>query len=554
MAKRDQFDVDVLIVGAGPAGLAAAIRLEQLANERRSEISVMAIDKASEIGDHALSGAVMDPRGLDELLPDWRSSAPIEAPVTSDVLWYLTPDRRVVAPMLPPMMNNHGKYVLSVQKLAKWLGGIAMDLGADVFASFAGQSLLLDGDRITGVRTGDKGVDAHGQPKSNYEPGPDILAKIVILCEGARGSLTKDAVAKLGLSTGRDPQVYAVGVKELWQCRPGSVQAGSVIHTLGYPLPGETFGGGFIYGMQGDVLDIGLVTGLDYHDPSTDPHDNLQRYKKHPVIKPLLDGAALIRYGAKSIPEGGLYAMPRSYADGLLVAGDSAGFLNGMRLKGIHLAIKSGMLAAEAAFDALMAQDTSAIRLSVVEERFRASWAYRELYAARNVHAGFGHGLLRGLLNAGLGMFFAGRAWGLTEHLVNRAGHEQLIPITERPPRAIEQRNRPDNVLTLDKLTDVYKSGTMHEEDQPCHLHVLDMDLCRYGCTIQYGNPCQYYCPANVFEPLFRDKPDGTKAEDRLQLNFTNCVHCKTCDIMDPYQNIVWVPAQGGEGPVYLGM
>jgi electron-transferring-flavoprotein dehydrogenase len=332
------------------------------------------------------------------------------------------------------------------------------------------------------------------------------------------------------------------------------VQAGSVIHTLGYPLPGETFGGGFIYGMQGDILDIGLVTGLDYHDPSTDPHDNFQRYKMHPAIRPMLDGATMIRYGAKTIPEGGLYAMPRSYADGLLVAGDSAGFLNGMRLKGIHLAIKSGMLAAEAAFEAVMAGDTSATRLSVVEERFKGSWAYQELYAARNVHAGFAHGLIGGLLNAGLGMLFNGRGWGLIEHLPNRAGYEQLLRITERLPRAIKERNRPDNVVTFDKLSDVYKSGTMHEEDQPCHLHVIDMDLCRVGCTIEYGNPCQYYCPANVFEPLFRDKPDGTKAEDRLQLNFTNCVHCKTCDIMDPYQNIVWAPPQGGEGPLYLSM
>jgi electron-transferring-flavoprotein dehydrogenase len=347
--------------------------------------------------------------------------------------------------------------------------------------------------------------------------------------------------------------VYAVGVKELWQCAPGSVRPGSVVHTLGYPLTSETFGGGFIYGMADDVLDIGLVTGLDYRDPSTDPHDLFQRYKMHPAIKPLLAGATLLRYGAKAIPEGGLFSMPRLYADGLLLAGDSAGFLNGMRLKGIHLAMKSGMLAAQCAFEAIASGDVDARALSAMERLFQASWAYEELRAARNFHAGFGGGLFAGMLNAGLGMLSGGRAFGVLDHLPNRAGHERMLPLARRAPEERNKRVVPDNVVTFDKLTDVFKSGTKHDEDQPVHLHVADTDICARQCTVEYGNPCQYFCPAKVYEPLFAQGADGG-VTGRLQINFANCVHCKTCDIMDPYQIITWVPPQGGEGPVYTGM
>jgi electron-transferring-flavoprotein dehydrogenase len=322
-----------------------------------------------------------------------------------------------------------------------------------------------------------------------------------------------------------------------------------VIHTLGAPLPGDTFGGGWLYGMNGDIIDIGLVTGLDYADPTTDPHQLFQRMKLLPAIRPLLEGGKLVRYGAKAIPEGGLHAMPRLYADGLCLIGDTAGFLNGMRLKGIHLAMKSGMLAAETIFGALERNDVGAAALSDFERRFRDSWAFAELHAARNFHAGFKSGLWGGMINAAMGMVSGGRGFGLIDKLRGHAGYERMVKITQRAPRQCDHRIEPDNVLTFDKLTDVYNSGTLHDEDQPAHLHVADTAICADRCTVEFGNPCQYFCPAKVYEPNFTQTGDGV--EGRLQINFSNCVHCKTCDIMDPYQIITWVPPQGGEGPVY---
>jgi len=550
MADRDSLEVDVLFVGAGPAGLAGAIRLMQLAKAGGRELEVVVIEKAAEVGNHGISGAVMDPRALDELLPEWRTEAPFEAEVSSDELWFMTERGRVKAPIVPPMMRNRGKVVASLQKIAKWLGEKAEAAGAQIFPAFAGQELLWEGDRVVGVRTGDKGVDRHGNPKSNYEPGPDLLAKVVVLCEGPCGTLAKQATARLGLDEGCEPQVYAAGVKEIWQCKPGSVRAGSVIHTLGYPLAHDTFGGGFIYGMSGDVLDIGFVTGLDYKNPTTDPHNEFQRFKAHPSVAAMVEGGKLLRYGAKAIPEGGLHAMPRLYADGLLLAGDSAGFLNGMRLKGIHLAMKSGMLASEAAFEALQAQRFDAQQLASYDTRVRASWAFGEMRSARNFHQGFRNGLYAGMLNTALGMVTGGRGFGISDRLSGEHGWKRM---EKRGCKPVETpRAKIDNVLTFDKLTDVFNSGTLHEEDQPCHLHVSDTNICRDRCTVEYGNPCQYFCPAQVYEPLF-ERSDGS-IEGRLQINFTNCVHCKTCDIMDPYQIITWVPPQGGEGPVYTGL
>jgi electron-transferring-flavoprotein dehydrogenase len=555
-ATRDQLEVDVLFVGAGPASLAGAIKLAQMAKAAGREREILVIEKGGEIGNHGLSGAVMDPRGLDELLPEWRESAPVESPVTSDDLWFLTASGKIKAPFTPPPLNNHGKYVASLQKMSKWLGERAEEAGAQVFPAFPGQELLWDGDRVVGVRTGDKGVDHEGWPKSNYEPGADILAKVVVLGEGPRGTLAKQACAKLHLEQGREPQVYAAGVKELWQLPNDRFKAGAVIHTLGYPLPSETFGGGFIYGMAGNVLDIGMVTGLDYKNPTTDPHNELQRLKEHPVIRTMLEGAKMIRYGAKAIPEGGLFAMPRPYADGLLLIGDSAGFLNGMRLKGIHLAIKSGIMAAETIWDALAAERFDAQMLSAFERRFRDSWAYAELRMARNFHQGFKGGLWAGMLNAGLATATGGRGFGLIDRLKGEAGYEVMVKAGYEPKET--PRAKIDNVLTFDKLTDVFNSGTMHEEDQPSHLKVADTNICRDRCTVEYGNPCQYFCPAKVYEPMFalQEAGNGTagKVDGRLQINFTNCVHCKTCDIIDPYQIITWVPPQGGEGPVYTGM
>ena len=549
MPQRDTLDVDVLFVGGGPASLAGAIRLRQLASAAGSEISVMVIEKGGDIGNHGLSGAVVDPKTLHELFPGEDITGGLDAPVAGDAMWFLTPGGKIAAPVVPPVLNNRGKYVASLNRLTKWLGTKAEEAGADVFPAFPGQQLLWDGDRVIGVRVGDKGIGHDGKPKPNFEPGPDLLAKVVVLGEGPRGTLAKTAVAKLGLDRDRDPQVYAVGVKELWQVPAGRLGAGDVIHTLGAPLPADTFGGGWLYGMNGDIIDIGLVTGLDYADPSTDPHALFGQLKQLPAIKPLLEGGKLLRYGAKAIPEGGLHAMPRLYADGLCLIGDTAGFLNGMRLKGIHLAMKSGMLAAEAIFGALGKGDTSAAALADYETRFRASWAFTELHAARNFHAGFKNGLFGGVLNAALGMLTGGRGFGLIDKLRGHEGYACMVKITQRAPQALQHRSAPDNVLTFDKLTDVFNSGTMHDEDQPAHLHVADTKICADRCTVEFGNPCQYFCPAKVYEPHFTQN-NGT-VEGKLQINFSNCVHCKTCDIMDPYQIITWVPPQGGEGPVY---
>ena len=557
MPERDSLEVDVLFVGAGPASLAGAIRLRELAAARSLELSVMVIEKGGEIGNHGISGAVLDPRAFDELMPDWKEkNAPVEAPVAHDELWYLTKGAKIKAPIVPPMMNNSGKYVASLQKLTKWMGEQAEAAGADVFPSFPGQELLWDGDRVIGVRIGDKGVDKHGQPKANFEPGPDLFAKITILGEGPRGTLAKTAIPRLRLDEGREPQVYAAGVKEIWQCKPGSIPPGMVIHTMGFPLPNDTFGGGFIYGMAGDILDVGFVTGLDYRDPTTDPHNIFQRYKTHPAIAAMLEGGKLLRYGAKAIPEGGLFAMPRLYSDGLLLIGDSGGFLNGMRLKGIHLAMKSGMLAAEAAFEALAAEKSDAETLSSYQRAFEQSWAYKELHAARNFHQGFEGGLFAGMLNVSLGMVTGGRGFGVHDRLKGEAGYARIRKKSEQRGAPIE-RIVPDNVLTFDKVTDVFNSGTMHDEDQPVHLHVADTNICAERCTREYGNPCQYFCPAAVYEPQFTivgGDGGAEKVEGRLQINFSNCVHCKTCDIIDPYQIITWVPPQGGEGPVYTGL
>ena len=559
MAQRDQLEVDVLFVGAGPASLAGAIRLGQLAKAAGRELEILVIEKAAEIGNHGLSGLVLDPKAIAELMPDWlERGAPIEAPVGRDEIWFLTTSGKIKFPFAPPALNNHGKYVSSLQKLTKWMGAQAEELGVQVFGEFPGSELLWEGDRVVGVRTGDKGLDHEGKPKANYEMGADILAKIVVLGEGPRGTLAKQAIARLDLDAGKEPQVYAAGVKELWQLPDDRFPAGSVIHTLGYPLPPETFGGGFIYGMGGNVLDIGHVTGLDAKNPTTDPHNELQRMKEHPEIRKMLDGAKLIRYGAKAIPEGGFFAMIRAYADGLLIAGDSAGFLNGMRLKGVHLAIKSGMMAAETAFDALQAERFDSAQLASYEERFRNSWAYGEMRSARNFHQGFEHGMYAGMLNAGLAPIVGGRGFGIIDKLSSKPGYERMEKAGYKPKET--PRAKIDNVLTFDKLTDVYNSGTMHEENQPCHLLVADTNVCRDRCTVEYGNPCAYFCPAAVYEPLFvlrqaqDDNAEVGKVDGRLQINFTNCVHCKTCDIADPYQIITWVPPQGGEGPVYTGM
>jgi electron-transferring-flavoprotein dehydrogenase len=550
-AERERLDADVLIVGAGPAGLACALHLARLIRQHNESVGkpelstegIYVLEKGRDIGAHQLSGAVLDPRALAELVPDFAKTAPLDTLVNDDAAYFLTASRAWKLPITPPPLRNHGNYIVSVSKLAKWLGGLVEQAGVNVFTQFAGAQLIHEGEAVAGVITEDKGRDKDGKPKDNFTPGYDLRAKITVLAEGPRGSLTKHLVADKNLG-GLNPQVYSIGVKELWEVLPGRIKPGWVAHTLGWPLDSSMYGGGWIYGMRENRVSLGLVTGLEYHNPRFDPHEAFQLFKTHPFVRRILEGGKLVRYGAKTIPVGGWYSIPRSYLDGCLIIGDSASLLNSQRLKGIHMAIKSGMLAAETILDALRAGDTSAAKLSVFRRKVDESWIGRELRSVRNFHQSFQHGLWRGLAHTAVQFVTGGR--GLVDPMRMKAGHEQYHKLDGAGPAP--PRFQGDGVLTFDRLTDVYHSGTRHEEDQPCHLHVLDTSICVNRCVIEYGNPCQYFCPAAVYEMV------EEKGGRRLKINFSNCVHCKTCDIADPYQIIDWVPPEGGGGPNYEGM
>jgi electron-transferring-flavoprotein dehydrogenase len=557
-----EMEADVVIVGGGAAGMACALRLSQLIDAHNaahpdaqlSKENIYVLEKAREIGQHSLSGALLDPRSMNELLPGWQSEAPIEAEVSSDSIYYLTRTGAFKAPITPPPMQDHGNYVISLNRFTKWLGGKVEETGITVFSGFAGSELLYDGDRVVGVRTDDKGVDKNNQPKANFEPGYDLKSKVTILAEGSRGSLTKALTAKLNLCADRNPMTYGVGVKELWELPAGRIKPGEVIYTMGYPLTTREYGGAWIYGGKDNTVSLGFVTGLDYPDPRTDPQHVLQSFKQHPFVAKLLDGGKMVRYGAKTMPYGGWWSMPPLGGDGWMIVGDSAGFLNSQRLKGIHLAIKSGMLAAETAFEAWLAGDASAKQLRKLQQKVDASWIKDELYPVRNFHQGFEHGWLSGMLNTGLLMATGGH--GLRNRYPAHPGHERMLPLWDVMGHANNREQllgwaKGDGKLTFDKLTDLYHSGTRHEEDQPAHLIIHDTNICATRCAKEFGNPCQFFCPANVYE--MEDAPD-TASGKRIHLNPSNCVHCKTCDIMDPYAIITWVPPEGGGGPSYDGM
>jgi electron-transferring-flavoprotein dehydrogenase len=563
--ERPQMEADVVIIGGGPAGMACALRLSQLIDAHNDQLAlkgstappiskenIYVLEKAREAGQHCLSGALLDPRSMNELLPGFESEAPIDAEVIKESVYYLTAQGHWKFPMVPPPLRDHGNYVISINKFVKWMAAKVEAAGITIFTGFAGSELLFDQDRVAGVRTDDKGVDKEGRPKSNFEPGYDLHSKITVLAEGARGSCSKQLIERFHLEDPEHAQTYGVGIKELWEIPAGRVGKGEVIYTLGYPLTWEEYGGAWIYGISDTLLSVGYVVGLDYQDPRLDPQHVFQSFKEHALVKPLLEGGKMVRYGAKTLPYGGWLTMPQLSGKGWMILGDSASLLNSQRLKGIHLAIKSGMLAAETAFDSLLVGDYSSAALSRYQSRVEGSWIKEELYPVRNFHQGFEHGLLPGLARSGLQQLLGGRNIG--PDFKNHAGYKNMRPLDAigRSTYGREATLGPaknDGKLSFDKLTDVYHSGTRHEDDQPVHLVIRDTDICNHRCVEEFGNPCQHFCPAAVYEMV-----DAPAAGKQIHINFANCVHCKTCDIMDPYQVITWVPPEGGGGPNYDGM
>jgi len=542
--ERESMEFDVVIVGAGPSGLATAIRLRQLSEEKGTDLSVCIVEKGSEVGAHILSGAVLEPRSLNELLPDWKErGAPLNTPVTDDRLLFLTRGSAMRLPT-PPQMHNEGNYIISLGNLCRWLGEQAENLGVEIFPGFAAAEVLYDdGGAVRGIATGDMGVGLDGEHKASFEPGVELLARQTIFAEGCHGSLTKTLFERFDLRKGVDPQTYGIGIKELWEIDPAKHKQGQVIHTIGWPLDSSTYGGSFVYHLEDNQLAIGFVVGLDYENPYLSPFDEMQRFKTHPRIRRMLEGGRRISYGARALNEGGLQSVPKLTFPGGLLVGDTAGFLNVPKIKGTHTAMKSGMVAAEAVYDALAGDAGGAREVEDYRQRLEDTWVWEELRRVRNIRPSFRWGLWGGMLYGGIDTYLLrGHApWTLHHHadyaLTKKASECRVI---EYP--------KPDGTITFDKPSSVYLANTVHEEDQPVHLRLKDPDVPIRVNLPEYGAPEERFCPAGVYEIV--DEGDGK----RLQINAQNCVHCKTCDIKDTTQNIDWVTPEGGSGPNYPNM
>jgi electron-transferring-flavoprotein dehydrogenase len=544
---REAMDYDVVIIGAGPAGLSSAIRLKQLAEQQGRELSVCVLEKGSEPGAHILSGAVMDPTAMHELFPDWQTrGAPLNTPVAEDRFLFLTENSAYATPnwLLPACFKNHGNYIVSLGNVVRWLAQQAEALGVEIFPGFAAAELLFDEQgAVTGVATGNMGVGKDGAPTADFQLGMALNAKYTLFAEGARGHLGKQLIAHYQLDAGRDSQTYGIGLKELWEIDPAKHQPGLVIHTAGWPLDAETYGGSFLYHLENNQVAVGYVVGLGYENPYLSPFEEFQRYKTHPSIRGFFEGGKRLSYGARAITAGGLQSLPKLTFPGGALIGCDAGFLNASRIKGSHAAMKSGMLAAEAAFDAIgagRAQD----ELTAYTTSFEKSWLHEELHVARNFKPAMGKGLYLGTLLVGIDqVLFRGKAPWTLHH--DHPDHLGLRPAAECTPIAYP---KPDNVLTFDRLSSVFISNTNHNEHQPAHLTLTDADVPVAVNLSTYAGPEQRYCPAGVYEYV------EAQGQPRLQINAQNCVHCKTCDIKDPTQNIVWVTPEGGGGPNYPNM